>query len=204
MQNKILDHTNLGKRDSDLLHEFEIATKFIAPSALSHFTAFQIHELTDQLPLKVFVSVPRNAPLPHFQAGNQLTYEHTTYKFVLVPSAQFFGIMHIARGERKIPVTDLERTLLDGLMNPQYCGGLREVIHAFTIKEYDVVKIVDYAKRLGAIAVKRLGWVLEHTGYSGTLLEVLEKIPSKGINKLNASGKNEGPLNKRWRLYENI
>jgi predicted transcriptional regulator of viral defense system len=192
------------RQQNDLLHEFEIATSFITPSSLSHFTAFQIHELTDQLPLKVFLTVPRNAPLPRLQAGNQLTYEHTTYKFILEPAAQFFGIMHIARGKQTIPVTDLERTLLDGLIQPQYCGGLREVIHAFTIKEFEVIKIVDYAKKLGTTAVKRLGWVLEHTGYTGTLLEVLEKIPSKGMVKLNASGAAGGLLNKRWGLYENI
>lgn len=197
-------NARLHKRDSELLHEFEIATTLVTPCALSHFTAFQIHELTDQLPVKVFVSVPTDVPLPPLSHGNILNYENTQYKYIRVRPSHFFGCMHIARGATKITVTDLERTLLDGLIQPQYCGGIREVIHAFTVKEFDTVRMVEYAKKLGNSVSKRLGWVLEHTGYNGVLLDTLERIPSKGFIKLNASGNDVGPYNKRWGIRENV
>lgn len=196
--------THPHKKESELLHEFEIAMRLITPCALSHFTAFHIHELTDQLPLKVFISVPTDVPLPALSHGNILKYDNTQYKYIRVRPSHFFGFMHISRGITKITVTDLERTLLDGLIHPQYCGGIREVIHAFTIKEFDAVLLVEYAKKLGNTLCKRLGWVLEHTGYTGILLDVLERIPSKGFIKLNASGIDIGPYNKRWMIRENV
>ena len=36
------------------LHEFEIATRLVTPSAISHLSAFHYHELTDQIPQTVF------------------------------------------------------------------------------------------------------------------------------------------------------
>lgn len=49
--------------------------------------------------------------------------------------------------EARIRITHPERTLVDGLTAPQYCGGLPEVLHAFTVR---------------APNAKRLGWILEH------------------------------------------
>ena len=48
-----------------------------------------------------------------------------------------------------------ERTLLDGLTRPKYCGGFMEVLHAFTRRDFDVKKIVDYALRLDVSVAKR-------------------------------------------------
>ena len=32
-----------------------------------------------------------------------------------------------------VTITDVERTLLDGLAMPQHCGGFAEVVHAFQV-----------------------------------------------------------------------
>ncbi len=186
--------------DREPIHEFESGTRLVQPSIISHFTAFHIHELTDQIPLKIYASSPTKTNLP----GKRFTYKGTSYRYVQIKKEHFFGFKHIWRGSTKVPITDLERTLLDGLIKPKYCGGMREVIHGFTVKKFDVKKIVEYALRLDASVAKRLGWVLEKTGYKGKLLKKLEAVPRKGFVKLNPSGENTGPYNKRWNIRENI
>ena len=99
-------------------------------------------------------------------------------------------------GEARVSITSLERTLLDGLAMPRYCGGFGEVAYAFgeAAPRMDVEKMVDDAPRLGAAVAKRLGWVLETQGIEGRHLERLASLPVKGYRKLDASGAWEGPV----------
>lgn len=64
-------------------------------------------------------------------------------------------------------VSDLERTVIDGLRQPEYCGGVTEVAKALWMRHQDIetAKLVDYALRLGVGAVsRRLGYVLDLYG----------------------------------------
>ena len=46
---------------------------------------------------------------------------------------RFFGASRVWVGDVRVRVTDLERTLLDGLNKPRYCGDFGEVLHAFQL-----------------------------------------------------------------------
>ena len=87
-------------------------------------------------------------------------------------------------------ITSLERTLLDGLAMPRYCGGFGEVIHAFgeALPRADIDRMVADAPRLGVAVAKRLGWVLETHGIEDRHLEELADLPVKGYRKLDANG----------------
>ena len=41
---------------------------------------------------------------------------------------RFFGTEKVWIGEARVAITDLERTLLDGLSMPQYCGDFAEIL----------------------------------------------------------------------------
>ncbi len=182
--------------DQEPIHEFELATRLVRPSALSHFTAFHVHGLTDQFPLKVYATAPIGSSM--------LQKPFSSYVYVQVKKDHYFGFDHTWRGNTKIPITDLERTLLDGLIKPKHCGGMREVIHAYTISDFDLERLISYALRLDVAVAKRLGWILEHIGYKDKLVKKLEAVPRKGYIKLNPSGKDTGKYNKRWQVRENI
>ena len=186
--------------DKEPIHEFELATRLVKPSALSHFTAFHIHGLTDQFPLKVYATTPLGTKVPQ----KSLSYQGSSFVYVQTKKEHYFGFDHTWRGNTKIPITDLEKTLLDGLTKPKYCGGMREVIHAYKVSDFDLTKLITYALRLDAAIAKRLGWILEHIGFEHTLLKKLETVPRKGYVKLNPSGKDTGKYNKRWQIRENI
>ncbi len=104
------------------LHEYEIATHLARPSAISHFSAFHFHDLTDQIPLIVVTTVPTGTPIPRVPKGKLYTYKGVRYRFIQIKEEYFFGVETYTIGSAKIPITDLERTLIDQLpgAGPQF------------------------------------------------------------------------------------
>ncbi len=120
---------------------------------------------------------------------------------------RFFGTVKLWIGEGRVTITDPERTLLDGLSMPQYCGDFAEVLQAFEARGagLELQRIIGYALKLDAPAMaKRLGWVLEHQGVDLSNLERLAALPIKGYRKLDPTGPRKGPTNARWMIQENL
>jgi predicted transcriptional regulator of viral defense system len=122
------------------------------------------------------------------------------------PAGTLFGTEKIGFGDARVTIIDPERTLLDGLTMPEYCGDFAEVLHAFEARsaDLDLERIIQYAQRLDESTVKRLGWVLERQGVSPRKLELLLKVPIKGYRKPDPTGPNSGPYNRRWMIRENL
>lgn len=184
------------------IHEYEIGTSLISPSMISHFSAFHYHHLTDQIPHMIYVSTSKKL------GSNRSLKEinHIKYQIIHTKPEYFFGAVGVWIGEAKVPLSDLERTLLDGLRAPQFCGGFGEVLAAYQSaqKRIQVKKIIDYAQRLEISTIKRMGWVLEYIGIPQKQLTPLEKVPIKGFRSLDANGRNFGPYNTKWKIRENI
>ena len=191
-------------------HEFEIAMALVSPSAISHWSAMHRHGMTDQIPQRVFVLTTSLASIPRDRhADKKHGYEvgSTRYQFIRVTPERFFGTGRLwIGGESRIHITDPERTLLDGLARPQYCGDFAEVLHAFEgwREQLRLEKIVEYSMKLGTAVAKRLGWVLESMEMDPAILRCLADIPIKGYRKLDPSGPNTGSRNPRWRILENL
>lgn len=203
------------------LHEFEIAMALVDPAAISYWSAMSHHGLTDQVPRRVFVlttahSVPRlrgaravhtDLPAPRArQAGVGYPVGATTYQFVQVKPERFFGIEQVWVNESRISITDPERTLLDGLMAPQYCGDFAEVLHAFELRapKLNVERIIDYALKLDAATAKRLGWILERQGVAPERLASLQQMPIKGYRVLDPTRPRYGSCEARWMIQVNL
>ena len=193
-------------------HEFEIAMALVHPAAISHWSAMSYHGLTEQTPHVVFVltttehSVPRLREETSGNGDGGYAVREVTYKFVQVRPERYFGTQQVWVGDSRIYITDLERTLLDGISMPQYCGDFAEAIHAFEVAmdRVDFERIANYAERLGATISKRLGWVLDHLGSQSPVIERLASIPIKGYRMLDPSGARKGPCNSRWMIQENL
>ncbi len=192
-------------------HEFEIAMALVTPAAISHWSAMSHHGLTEQVPRRVFVlttarSVPRVRGAKAKSAGEGYPVGETTYQFIQVKPERFFGVEDVWVHEARIKMTDPERTLLDGLMMPQYCGDLPEVLHAFEVRvpKLDVDRIVRYALKLDAATAKRLGWILERQGVKRERLEPLRNVPIKGYRVLDPTGPRQGPCDAGWMIQVNL
>jgi predicted transcriptional regulator of viral defense system len=193
------------------LHEFEIAMALVAPAAISHWSALSYQGLTEQVPRCVFVlttarSVPRlrGGKAEHSDEGYPVG--ETIYRFVQVKPQRFFGIEEVWVDESRIRITNPERTLLDGLLAPHYCGDFAEVLHAFEVRapKLDLERITNYALKLDVATVKRLGWILERQGVDATRLKPLREVPVKGYRVLDPTGPRRGPCDARWMIQVNL
>lgn len=130
----------------------------------------------------------------------------TTYQFIQVKPERFFGIENVWVHESRIKMTDPERTLLDGLMMPHYCGDFSEVLHAFEVRapNLDIDRIIRFALKLDAATIKRLGWILERQGIKPEQLEPLRKVPVKGYRTLDPSGPRQGHCDAGWMIQVNL
>ena len=193
-------------------HEFEIAMSLVDPAMISHWSALHHHGLTEQVPRDVFVLttkgtwVPRSRESKQRQSSGSYAVGDTTYRFVQVKRSRFFGAEKVWVGDARVSVTDLERTLLDGLSMPRHCGDFAEVLHAFqmAMDRLNTERITEYATRLGVTTAKRLGWALEIQGVAPSKLEELASLPIKGYRKLDPTGPRRGPCNSRWMVWENL
>lgn len=192
------------------LHEFEVAMALVHPAAISHWSALNHHALTEQTPQKIFVSTTAKS-VPHLRnkrKDRKVGYPvaGTLYQFIQTKLERFFGIQDIWVNESRIKMTDPERTLLDGLMSPDYCGDFSEVLHAFEMgrDKLDLQKIISYALKLDGATARRLGWVLEHQGVGARKLEPLRRIPIKGFRILDPTGPHQGSYDSSWMIQVNL
>ncbi len=193
-------------------HEFEVAAALVSPAMISHWSALHYHGLTEQIPRDVFVLTTTDAWIPRPRTdrverfGSGFRAGDTTYRFIQVKPDRFFGGGQWWIGEVRVAMTDLERTLLDGLSMPRYCGGFAEVLHAVQVgmDRLNIELISEYAVRLGVTIAKRLGWVLEAQGVPRSELAMLAELPIKGYCKLDPTGPRKGSCNSCWMVQENL
>ena len=125
---------------------------------LSHGTAMEIHGMVTQPQLIVYATVLKQRKSVNAH-GIELRFI-TTYK------KHFWGIDdYWATKQEKVKVSNLEKTIIDGLKEPQYCGGITEVAKGFWIRHQDmeINRLVEYAVKIdmGAV-VRRLGYLTYH------------------------------------------
>jgi predicted transcriptional regulator of viral defense system len=168
---------------------------------LSHGTAMEIHGMLTQPQLVVTTSTPL--------VQRPVTALGVQFRFVHCQRQHLFGLTHHwATKQEKVYVSDLERTILDGLKQPHYCGGVTEVARGFWMRRNDIQadRLVAYAKRLGVGAVaQRLGFLLE-TYELGTQKhrEFLLRLVKKASVRLDPVLPATGKFLRRWRLQINI
>lgn len=168
---------------------------------LSHGSAFELHQMVTQPQLLNYVSSPRMVRSRIIQGAE--------FRFIRCRVKDLFGIeeMWVEKNE-KVCVSNLERTLLDGLKEPAYCGGLSEVAKGFSIKQQLInsKKLVDYALKLeiGAV-IRRLGLIMELYGIGTSIeQEVLKSKLTKTYHLLDPGLPNEGHFLAKWRLRLNV
>lgn len=168
---------------------------------LSHASAFDLHQMLTQPQLVIYVSTPRLI--------RPRTVMGTEFRCVRCKPSDLFGVTEIwAEKSEKVRVSDLERTILDGLKQPAYCGGLTEVAKGFWMKRHavDPRKLVEYALRLDVGAViRRLGFLMELYGLEAP--NELERLRSKlttTYSPLDPDLDAEGKFLARWRLRLNV
>lgn len=186
-----------AKKGEYTLHEFVIGSVLVEPYAISYWSALNHHGLTEQIPGSVFLQTTS------WKEKQTVRVFGVKYKIVRIKSEKFFGLQKVWIENTQINITDKEKTIIDCLDKPQYCGGMIEVIKALKNgrKELDFKKLSQYANQIGnSGVVRRLGYVCD-------LLNLKIKLtPPKVRNYLllDPTMPVDQKKNARWRLIVNL
>ena len=199
----ILVPFELGREREYLGNPFLVARALAGGSDyyVSHASAMDLHQMVTQPQLVVYATAAR--PIrPRVVLG-------TEFRFVRCQPAHLFGITdHFATKTEQVRVSDLERTVIDGLKQSEHCGGFTEVAKGFWMRRADIDpgRLVDYALRLDVGAViRRLGFLLETFAVDAPReLERLRQRLTATYAVLDPLLPATGKLQARWRLRLNV
>lgn len=168
---------------------------------LSHGTAMAIHGITTQPQLVIYVST--------LKPRRPITIVGTEFRFIHIKRELFFGMEdYWVTNQETVRVSTIERTVIDGLRKPAYCGGLIEVAKGLWIRqqEINVNRLIEHAIRLGEGSVmQRLGYLLELYRIGGDEhCDILKHHITKSHSLLDPLLPREGKYLHEWRLQLNI
>lgn len=164
-------------------------------SYIGFYTALHHHALVTRPATTVYVaSVPRR---------RSRTLADTPIKFITVNPTRLFGIETVAG----VPWSDPERTLVDALARPEYCGQLDGVIGAFQrySAELNTARLRAYVERLGVAAVaKRAEYILWRLGSAQTAPAALATGRQRHYTLLDPHGPTAGNPIPEFEILDNV
>ena len=171
------------------------------PYFISHAAAMEVHGLLTQPNLVVTVTSPA------FMRSK--TIAGIEFRFIRCLPSQVFGTTtHRVGGVDDVIVSNVERTIVDGLRRPDLCGAMTEVAKAMWIarRSIDPALLITYARTLGTgAALRRLGYLLELYGIvSKTDLALIRSSLTPTYDRFDPTLPAEGVHVARWRLQMNV
>lgn len=176
------------------------------PYFISHLSALVEHRLTDLDDPVVHVTVRADRSLRH----TRLVVEGVEMVVTTIhKDAAWFGLERVGDDDRSYWRSDLERTLLDAVARPRESGSDETVIRgwarAFRERRVNGVRLVRYARQLGATAVRRTGFWLDQLGERRLANSLTDDIGTSGAVLLSPTGgETTYDFENRWRIKVNI
>ena len=178
------------------LNEFVIGSLLINPYCMAYWSALNFYGLTEQFPNIVFIQTTSRKKKQATEVFG------VRYRIVRIKEEKFFGIRKEWIENTQINITDKEKTIIDCLDKPQYCGGVVEVAKALKYGgELDKKKFLEYAQGI------RNSGVIRRFGYLSDLFAIdigIPEIKTRNYLLLDPTMPHKGPKNAKWRLIINL
>lgn len=204
---------------------YEKALSLTSKSYLSHYTAVFIHGLTLNVPKVIYINSEQSqkknkteqlelrqinidkAFSREFRRSNNIAYlkEKPHDVKVIILNGKYMensNIEYLEIGGSLIPITDIERTLMDIAVRPEYSGGVVEVINIFKNAIFSIDRLIGILDNADYIYPYHqvLGFYLELAGYPESSLKLFDHYDLKYNFYLNY--KMIAPsFSKRWKIY---
>ncbi len=169
---------------------------------ISHASAFDLHQMVTQPQMDIYATTIK-------QIKGRISIQGMSFHFVTTKKKDFFGFKkHWVSKSESILISDLERTIIDGLKLPEYCGGMTEVAKGLWIKrkELSAKKLIEYAEKMNSgVVYRRLGYLLDlYKMATEQELISLQKKLTASYQILDPTQINEGKYLAKWKLRLNI
>lgn len=199
-------------------------------AAISHFSAMELHGLTDRLPKLLFATTPPpqlwaklanermekdldgSENLAEYRAaGLPLLRRKRTNKIAgltLVTQHSSQHISYVLAEGQQVRVTSIGQTFLDMIRKPSYCGGMANVISVWQTHSSRYLRlIVDEIDRNGSPIDKvRAGYLLqERQGLSEPRIENWKQFSQRGgSRRLDAAEPYASEFSETWGISINL
>ena len=150
-----------------------IVPQLIDEYYIGFWTAMKFWDMTEQIPYTVFVATPKR------KKNRILKYRKQKFQFVTISKKKFFGYVELKIGKNNhFNISSKEKTIVDGLTHPEYCGGIVEVTKAmwYMQREVDWTEVYQLTKKIGInVVLRRLGYLLTILNFEQNLSEKIKK-----------------------------
>jgi len=168
---------------------------------IAFYSAMNYWGMLTQPLIKIFIATPKRQIVPREMIGKII--------FVTVKEKSIWGIKEEwINSKEKIRISNIEKTIIDCLTFPQYCGGITEIAKGIWIvkNKINYKILLNYANRHNKnVVAKRLGYLLEllNIGDSNVILELKKYVkdrydlfdPTLSIKRINKNN---------WHLIDNV
>ncbi len=195
----------------------------------SHYTAMQLHELTEQQPKTIYINWEQpakptwNQPLeqaninkafarPQRLSSNEITLGDQRIVMLNGKNTGYQGVedrpwTDPESGKRfTLRLTGIERTLIDIAVRPVYCGGVHEVLKAYrhAAGRTSINRLAAILKKLAYVYPyhQAIGFYLEQSGgYDSQAIELFREKFTFEHDFYLTYGMKETEYVERWRTY---
>lgn len=193
----------LGSAETYLGNWFVVAREIVNSKEyyIGYYSAMRYWGMTTQPTVKVFVLTPKRQSPPKTLSDR--------VSFVYVNKKHMWGIREVwVTGTEKVNMSDIEKTIIDTLMHPEYSGGITEIAKGiWLVKDrIDLDKVLNYVKRLNKnVVAKRLGYILEmlELADAGTI-KTLRRYIKNRYDLFDPTLERRSIGKNRWRLIDNV
>ncbi len=200
--------------DRDLL---KIVSHFKVDGYFSHYTAAFLHGLTENIVKTIYFS-EQTSTINKSNATNLLQENidsafskpaRETKNFSHFEGQKIVLLENVFRSEGittidGFNVSNIEKTLLDITVRPNYSGGVHEVLSIYknARERTSVNRLRAYLRKANYTYPyhQAIGFYLERAGYSDNVLRLMENFPQEYDFYLTHNMKNKKYSN-RWKLY---
>lgn len=202
---------------------YELILSLKSNSYLTHYTAMYFHDLTEQVPKTIYVNVeqerkprPKNALVqeridaafkrPTRLSNNVAKYQGLTIRMLNGMHTGNLGVIKMSGSDgEKLQITDVERTLIDITVRPEYAGGIYEVLKAYRLAKdkVSVNRLIATLKKINYIYPyqQAVGFYLEKAGvYTQSQLDLVRRFNMK-YNFYLMHGMKGSKYSSHWKLY---
>lgn len=148
---------------------------------ISHYSAMDIYNMVTHPILKVYIIVSNEGR----KRKKIKIIGNVTFEFISTDKKNIWGIKEQwVTNTEKVKVSAIEKTIIDCLYRPKFCGGILEVATGIWMQKENINydKLINYVIKYDKnIVVKRLGYILESLNLQNNhyLMRLKERVNEK-------------------------